>query len=61
MHRHERDPSLAEQLDRLEDTIRLRDVFGGIGYILGITGIMFYFLGRRKADNNKGSAGSPEV
>ncbi len=52
---------LREQLDRLEDTIRLRDVFGGIGYILGITGIMFYFLGRRKADNNKGSAGSPEV
>ncbi|NQU75435.1 MAG: hypothetical protein HQ546_03845 [Planctomycetes bacterium] len=44
---------LREQIDRLEERIRLRDVLGGIGYILGITGIAFYFLGRRKAENKQ--------
>ena len=50
---------LREQLDRLEDRIHLRDVLGGIGYILGIAGIAFYFLGRRKAENSKAPPDRP--
>jgi len=48
--------SLQEQLTRFENQTRLRDVLGGIGYILGLGGIAFYFLGiRRKkaADSQK--------
>jgi len=42
--------ALQEQLTRYENRTRLRDVLGGIGYILGLAGIAFYFLGtRRKA------------
>jgi len=51
---------LREQLDHLEETIRLRDVLGGIGYILGITGVVFYILGVRKSEKPRSSAGSPE-
>ncbi len=42
---------LREQLERLEEKRRLQDILGGIGYILGLAGISFYFLGlrRRKA------------
>jgi len=39
---------LREQIARLEEKIRLRDVIGGIGYLLGVAGIAFYFLGVRK-------------
>ena len=38
-----------EQLDRLENTTRFRDILGGIGYILGLSGIAFYLLARRAA------------
>jgi nickel transport protein len=38
---------LRRQLDRFEHTLRLRDVLGGIGYIFGIMGLLFFFLGRR--------------
>ena len=31
-----------------EQEVRLRDILGGLGYIVGITGIAPYFLGRRK-------------
>lgn len=34
---------LREQLDAYEDKIRLHDILGGIGYIFGILGILFYF------------------
>ena len=40
---------LRQQIQNYEHKIRLRDVLGGIGYILGITGIAFYFLGRKKS------------
>lgn len=51
---------LREQLDRLEEKIRLRDILGGVGYILGITGIAFYFLGVRKIEKSRSSAGSSQ-
>jgi hypothetical protein len=38
---------LRRQLDRYEHTLRLRDVLGGIGYIFGIMGLLFFVLGRR--------------
>jgi len=39
---------LRQQLDEYEKTVRLRDVLGGIGYILGLAGVAFYFLGVRR-------------
>ena len=44
---------LRRQLDRFENTLRVRDVLGGIGYIFGIMGLLFFFLGRR----NRGPRG----
>jgi len=49
---------MREQLDRLEERIRFRDVIGGVGYIFGVTGVAFYFLAMRKAQKNKPSAKS---
>ena len=40
---------LREQLDAYEHQVRLRDVLGGIGYIVGVTGIWFYFRAVRRA------------
>jgi len=39
---------LREQLARYEQKTRFHDVLGGIGYILGVTGIGFYVLGRKQ-------------
>ncbi len=39
-----------EQLDAFENRERLRDVLAGIGYILGLAGISFYFFGSRRKD-----------
>ena len=39
---------LREQLEEQEHKRRLRDVLGGIGYIFGVAGVAFYFLGRRR-------------
>ena len=39
---------LREQLDRLENRIRFRDVLGGVGYLVGVAGLAFYFLGVRR-------------
>ena len=41
---------LREQLDRLEEKIRLSDIVGGIGYLFGVSGIVFYFMGVRKRE-----------
>lgn len=38
---------LREQLDAFEDAIRFRDILGGLGWIVGITGVACYFLARR--------------
>jgi nickel transport protein len=37
---------LREQLAGYEDTVRRHDVLGGLGYILGITGIACYLIAR---------------
>lgn len=36
-----------EQLDEFENRVRWHDVLGGLGYILGITGIAYYLIARR--------------
>ena len=38
---------LREQLDAFADQVRWRDVLGGLGYILGITGIGCWLIARR--------------
>jgi nickel transport protein len=40
---------LRQQIAAYEDKIRWNDVLGGIGYIVGMTGLAFYFLARRRA------------
>jgi len=39
---------LREQLNAYEDQVRLRDIMGGIGYILGIAGLTMWFRSRRR-------------
>ena len=39
---------LREQLDRYGNQIRIRDIIGGIGYIIGLGGLAFFLTGRRK-------------
>jgi nickel transport protein len=39
---------LREQLEGYEERTRLRDILGGIGYIMGLAGLAFYFLGARR-------------
>ena len=38
---------LREQLDAYEDTIRLRDLLGGVGYIAGVAGLVYFMKARR--------------
>ena len=40
--------ALRRELRQYEQRIRLRDVLGGIGYIVGMAGVAFYFLGVRR-------------
>jgi nickel transport protein len=40
---------LRRELAAREDRTRFRDILGGIGYILGLMGLTFYFLGSRRA------------
>ena len=47
---------LRRDLAARDDSTRLRDVLGGIGYILGLMGLAFYFLGARR---KKESSPSP--
>jgi len=39
---------LRRDLERYQAQQTFRDILGGIGYIVGITGVLFYFLGVRK-------------
>ena len=45
---------LRKQLDDYEQKTRWRDVLGGIGYILGLMGVAFYFLGVRRKEKRSG-------
>jgi nickel transport protein len=38
---------LHEKIDALQSSIRLHDILGGIGYIVGVTGLWFYVKARR--------------
>jgi nickel transport protein len=39
---------LQEKISQSEERLWLRDILGGIGYILGLSGAAFYFLGSRR-------------
>jgi nickel transport protein len=39
---------LRQEIHDSDDRLRLRDLLGGLGYILGLTGAAFYFLGSRR-------------
>jgi len=45
---------LRKQLDDHEQKTRWHDVLGGIGYILGLMGVVFYFLGVRRKGKGPG-------
>lgn len=40
---------LREQLVAAEDRIRFQDILGGIGYIMGLTGLAFWWTSRRRS------------
>ncbi|MCK4274896.1 MAG: hypothetical protein KAX78_00160 [Phycisphaerae bacterium] len=50
---------LREQLDKAQAQVRLHDILGGIGYIVGIAGIAFYLLAVRKLRKDTRSSGPP--
>lgn len=45
---------LQREIAELRDEVRLHDILGGIGYIVGIAGIAFYFLGVRRRERGGG-------
>lgn len=51
--------ALRRDLNEYENELRLRDVLGGLGYILGIMGVVFYFLGVRRKEKRSASTDSP--
>jgi nickel transport protein len=44
---------LRKQLDAYEQSVRLHDILGGVGVILGWMGLSFYFLGVRRREKPK--------
>ena len=42
--------ALRRDIEKLRDKLRWQDIIGGVGYILGIMGIAFYFLGSRQGE-----------
>jgi nickel transport protein len=51
--------ALRRDLNEYENELRLRDVLGGLGYILGIMGVVFYFLGVRRKEKRSASTDAP--
>ena len=51
--------ALRKDLDKYKNQLRLQDILGGIGYILGIMGLAFYFLGVRRKEKRSEAADSP--
>lgn len=39
---------LVREIGALKEEVRLHDILGGIGYIIGLAGVAFYFLGVRR-------------
>jgi nickel transport protein len=52
---------LQKDLNRSESELRLRDILGGVGYILGIMGLVFYFLGVRRKEKTRVTGGKRPV
>ncbi len=40
---------LREQIERYENRVRLHDILGGIGYLFGLAGVVFYINSRKRA------------
>ncbi len=47
--------ALRMDLDKWKSELRFQDILGGVGYILGLTGLVFYFLGIRAKDRRSRS------
>lgn len=45
---------LAERIEQYESSVRMSNVFGGIGFIVGIAGVAAFFLSRRQEEQGKG-------
>jgi len=45
--------ALRRELNQLRDELRWQDTIGGVGYILGLMGLTFYFLGVQKRNRNQ--------
>jgi hypothetical protein len=52
---HDDIDNLQDQLRAHDERIRLTDIVGGIGYIVGITGVAYYYLGSRRQRNRDGA------
>ena len=46
---HEQIEQLEAKLIAHDERARVTDIVGGIGYIVGITGVAYYYLGARRA------------
>ena len=42
--------ALRRDIEGLREKLRWQDILGGVGYILGLMGVAFYFLGSRRAE-----------
>jgi nickel transport protein len=51
--------AVRREMNQYHNQLRLRDVLGGLGYILGIMGVVFYFLGVRRKEKRSASTDSP--
>ena len=45
--------ALRDEFQQYRQQTQLRDILGGIGYILGVAGIAFYLLGLRQKRSNR--------
>jgi nickel transport protein len=45
---------LRKQIDAYQEKLRLHDILGGLGVILGFVGLSFYFLGVRRRERMEG-------
>ena len=52
---------LRQQVQSCHDEVRLHDVLGGIGYIIGVTGLSFYFLAYRQRQGKSDGADKDRV
>ena len=45
--------ALRRDLDKYKSELRMQDILGGIGYILGVMGLVYYFLGVRRKEKRR--------